>query len=61
MYLRALLFISFVNVAVGIDFSIGMYRKEDILVSQDIIYKERFPFRETTFKYGKTFDCLVSI
>lgn len=61
MYLKALLYISFVNVVAGRDFAIGMFRHNDILVAQDIVYKERVPFRETTLKYGKTFTCLVSI
>lgn len=61
MYLKALLYISFVNVAVGRDFVIGMFKRTDILVTQDIVYKEKVPFGETTFKYGKTFACFVSI
>lgn len=61
MYLKTLLSISFVNVVVGRDFTLGMFKRNDLLVTQDIVFKERFPFSETSLKYGKTFACLVSI
>lgn len=61
MYCQALILIAFVDLVVSRDFTIGMFRDTDILVTQDIVYKERSPFRETTLKYGKTFACSVSI
>lgn len=48
------------NLIFGRDFYVGMFRKNDLLVAQDRLYKEGVPFRKIYVKYGRIFKCPVS-
>ncbi|XP_031766937.2 uncharacterized protein LOC116413220 [Galleria mellonella] len=42
------------------DFYIGMFKRNDFLVAQDKLYKEKIPFRLTYAKYGRVFKCPIT-
>lgn len=42
------------------DFYLGMFRRNDFLVAQDVIYKEAAHFGYATASYGRVFKCPVS-
>lgn len=50
----------FINGVFCRDFYIGMFKKNDFLVAQDFMYKERVPNGVMYAKYGRKFDCPVS-
>lgn len=41
------------------DFYIGMFKQNDLLMAQDVLYKERVPYRKVIAKYGRIFKCPV--
>ncbi|XP_030032782.1 uncharacterized protein LOC115449190 [Manduca sexta] len=49
-----------VNFSLGRDFYVGMFKRNDFLVAQDRLYKERRPFRYTVAKYGRLFSCPIT-
>lgn len=55
IFLSALL-----NFIVCRDFYVGMFKRNDILVAQDQLYKERESYSRVTAKYGRLFKCPVS-
>ncbi|XP_045500052.1 uncharacterized protein LOC123697552 [Colias croceus] len=42
------------------DFYVGMFKRNDILVAQDRLYKEKVPFRKIYAKYGRLFKCPIT-
>lgn len=41
-------------------FYLGMFKKNDLLVARDIVFKNKTPYGNTYAKYGKVFPCPVS-
>ncbi|OWR50568.1 hypothetical protein KGM_207236 [Danaus plexippus plexippus] len=37
-----------------------MFKKKDLLVAQDTLYKEKIPFRSVYAKYGRIFKCPIT-
>ncbi|XP_046968322.1 uncharacterized protein LOC124535949 [Vanessa cardui] len=49
----------FINVCIC-DFYVGMFKKNDFLIAQDRLYKERIPYRSIYAKYGRIFKCPIT-
>lgn len=43
------------------DFYVGMFKKNDFLVAQDTVYKEKNSFGYAIARYGRVFHCPVRV
>lgn len=43
------------------DFYMGMFNRDDYLVAQDNLYKEKRPYTRVQVEYGRLFKCPVRI
>ncbi|CAK1582573.1 unnamed protein product [Parnassius mnemosyne] len=61
MILKYVLFISiFIYKVICRDYYAGMFKKNDILVAQDRVFKGRVPWEHTYAKYGRIFKCPIT-
>ncbi|CAK1543241.1 unnamed protein product [Leptosia nina] len=42
------------------DYYVGMFKRNDLLVAQDRLYKEGVPFKKIYAKYGRIFKCPIT-
>ncbi|KAJ0175979.1 hypothetical protein K1T71_008153 [Dendrolimus kikuchii] len=60
MGIRILFLVCLIKLVLCRDFYIGMFKKNDFLVAQDRLYKDKVPFRYAYGKYGRVFKCPIS-
>lgn len=57
--MNIIILLSFVSIVLC-DLYAGMFKKNDLLVAQDALYRERIPYGRVMAKYGRLFKCPVS-
>lgn len=54
-------FLTLFNFMACRDFYMGMFNRDDYLVAQDNLYKEKRPYTRVQVEYGRLFKCPVRI